>query len=97
MSSLCLFVNYCLGVNNGTTFIQMICYYFTDDDVTIYNNTLMCIGYSYDSVKRRLLRNANNVTSWLEANHIKVNTDKCYYTQERAHARMHARTDENQL
>ena len=42
----------------------------------IDDNTLTCTGYSYDSVKEKLLHNVNNVTSWFEVNNIKVKPDK---------------------
>ena len=43
------------------------------------DNTLVCTGYCYDSVKETLLRNVNNVTSWFEANRMKVNPNKFQY------------------
>jgi len=52
-------------------------YLFIDNDEQIYHyaddNILVCSGY------RRLLHNANNVTSWFEANHIKLKPDKFQY------------------
>ena len=54
-----------------------------DNDVQINNyaddNTLLCTGFGYDSVKETLLRKVNNVTSWFEANCMKANVDKFQY------------------
>ena len=54
--------------------------FILDDDVDIYNyaddNTFVCSGYDYDSVKHTLLQNVNNVISWFKNNNLKVNPDK---------------------
>ena len=54
--------------------------FILDDDVDIYNyaddNTYVCSGSDYDSVKHTLLQNVNNVISWFKNNNMKVNPDK---------------------
>ena len=55
-----------------------------DNDVNIYNyaddNTLLCSGYDYETLKDKLLHNVNKVTSWFEDNHMQINPDKFKYT-----------------
>ena len=54
--------------------------FILDHDVDIYNhaddNTVVCYGDEYDSVKHTLLQNVNNVISWFKNNSKKVNHDK---------------------
>ncbi|KAK2149047.1 hypothetical protein LSH36_471g06060 [Paralvinella palmiformis] len=51
-----------------------------EDDVDVYNyaddNTFVCSGYDYESVKDKVVRNVNNVITWFESNNMMVNPDK---------------------
>ena len=53
--------------------------FILDDDVDIYkyadDNTFVCSGYDYESVKHTLLQSVNNVISWFKNNNIKVYPD----------------------
>ena len=54
--------------------------FILEDDVDVYNyaddNTFVCSGYDYESVKDKLIRNVNNVITWFESNNMMVNPDK---------------------
>ena len=60
--------------------------FILNGDVDIYNyaddNTFVCSGYDYDSVKHT---HVNNVISWFNNNNMKVNPDRfqCMYLVER--------------
>ena len=45
-------------------------YHYADD------NTFVCSGYDYESVKDKVVRNVNNVITWFESNNMMVNPDK---------------------
>ena len=54
--------------------------FILEDDVDVYNyaddNTFVCSGYDYESVKDKVVRNVNNVITWFESNNMMVNPDK---------------------
>ena len=54
--------------------------YDIDEDVDIYNyaddNSLVCSGYDYETVKSKLMHNVDKITNWFIINHMKVNQDK---------------------
>ena len=51
-----------------------------DECVDVYNyaddNTLICSGYDYNTVKQNVLENVNKMIKWFEQNNMKVNPDK---------------------
>ncbi|KAK2154572.1 hypothetical protein LSH36_264g00045 [Paralvinella palmiformis] len=50
------------------------------DDVDVYNytddNTFVCSGYDYESVKDKVVRNVNNVITWFETRLFTIREEK---------------------
>ena len=58
-------------------------FFVLDSDIEFYNyaddNTLLCYGKDYETVKQKLSKNVDNMVSWFKRNDMKINPDKFQY------------------
>ena len=70
----------CLWVLSSHNVFTNDMLFILEDNVDIYNyaddNTFVCSGYDYESVKDKVVRNVRNVITWFESNNMMVNPDK---------------------